>query len=130
MHRGAQGLVLLYAQPHRLFKIDVLARLYCRQGHQHVPVVRRGSKNNVNVVALNQFTKVIVGCASVALVMLVHQVPGRLAHVAFDIADRHNMSIFFSKKVAHHGGAPRPNADTTNGDSITGGNTAGLTQRR
>ena len=90
---------LLHVVAAGLLHVDILARLHCPDGHQGVPVVGRGDRDGVDILAVEQAADVLHVGRRVqrVLEMLLAEphVGGRI-----DIADRHEFDIWVGEPLA------------------------------
>lgn len=70
-----------------LFAGDMLSLAHRRQGDGHVPVVRCGIHDRVNISTGNYVTPVGIGATVGVLVVLVHRLLGLVQPPPIDIAD-------------------------------------------
>ena len=77
----AHGQGFVRVQGHRLLQVDVLARLDGQDGHQGVPVRRRGDDDGIDVGPGQQIAKIAISFGA-GLVPCHHGLPAALSHVA------------------------------------------------
>ena len=118
--RGAQSLVLLDAQAQRLLAIHVLARAHCRQRDRHVPVIGRGDHDGVDVVACQDFAKIVVRFAAFRAVAFVHHRRAGLAPILERIADGQHLALVHAQEPAEQSAALTADTNVGGGDAFAG----------
>lgn len=110
-------------QRQRLFHVDVFAGVQRVDGATAVPVVRRGDKNGIDVLGIEQFAVVVEALRfSRLLLRPVDAVP-------VDVADRGHVHLIGVHERAHHAGAATAAADKAQLNALIGAHHPGITCR-
>ncbi len=97
----AQGLRSADAPADGLFAVHVLAPPDRFQGDERVPVVRRRDLHGVDVLALHEFPKVLVGEAILVVVELVHGLLGSVPLGFMHVAHGQDLDVRVSAERPH-----------------------------
>ena len=118
--RLAASQILRQADTQRLLDVDVLAGTCRRDGHGHVPVIRRGDADRVDVVAGEDLPEILIGATIGVLVVGVHDALGLLAAILPHVADGHQLGVGAGQLIAdvHH--PARPDAQVAKHHAVAG----------
>ena len=101
----------------RFLAIDILAAAQRRERRDGVPVVRGGNADRVNILAVDDLTKIIVGRAVLVPVALIHLLLGVVAAGGIHIADREHPCLL-SEEIAQQPARLRAHADEAHREQI------------
>jgi hypothetical protein len=130
LHRRLQRPALGQAEADRLLQVDVLAGPGRRQRHQHVPVIRRGDEDGVDVVAGNEVAPIGVRGATAVGVVPVGAAFGQSDAAGLGVADGQDACIVLGEEVPHDGVALVSHADAADGDPVARRDAFILAERR
>jgi hypothetical protein len=122
------ALALGERQRQGLFAIDVLARLHRLDGRDHMPVLRRGDANGVDVLPPDQIAEVRVGGADMgrglALIGLLDAPLGVLSTRSVHLADGQRLDVAKAQQlvkmvvIGHFAAADEPDRDPLTGRGL------------
>jgi hypothetical protein len=106
----------------RLFAVHVLASLGGIDGGCAVPVWSRGNQDRIDVLAIEQISKVAVGFALVVLVVLIGFLLDRKTLLFLHVTDGDKLDIFLFQKTSQIVSSAISNPNTADDNSFAGRN--------
>ena len=117
---------LMDGQGERLLAIDILARFARRDGYEGVPVIGRRNHHGIDVLACQQFAKLLVGRAALEFLVALNAVEllDRLFAVLptrrIDIAHGHHLRVGHRQEIIQEPSPLRARANEAQGDQVIG----------
>src|SRR5262249_4613056 len=104
----------VYSDRDGLLDVNVFARLTGRHAHQRVPVVWRSDDHRINVFAVEDSTKILVGLDAFKPGVIDRKVYLRLE----DVADRDNLRVRVLHERLHHAAPLASGADHADANTL------------